>query len=206
MPTDWNACYLAGDTPWDKGAPAPPLLAWLEASPTHRLDGEVLVPGCGLGHDVRAIAAAATGHAGAVRGLDLSPAALEEARRVPPVGSETYTEADLFDLPPDWRGRFDWVFEHTCFCAVDPTRRPDYVRAVAGALKPGGRLLAIFYLDPWKDGDTPPPGGGPPFGTSVGELDGLFAGPFDLRGDWVPDRTYPGREGRERMRLLQKIG
>ena len=203
MPTDWNACYLAGDTPWDKGAPAPPLLAWLDASPAHRLDGEVLVPGCGLGHDVRALADA--GRAGAVCGLDLSPAAVKAARRVPPAGGETYAEGDLFDLPAAWRGRFDWVFEHTCFCAIDPACRPEYVRAVAGALKPGGRLLAIFYLDPWKDGDTPPPGGGPPFATSVGELDGLFAGDFELLEDWVPERSYRGREGRERMRLLRRL-
>ena len=71
-------------------------------------------------------------------------------------------------------------------------------------MKRGGGLLAIFYLDPWKDGEAPPPGGGPPFATSVGELDGLFAGTFDLQEDWVPERSYRGREGRERMRLLRK--
>ncbi len=200
MPTDWNSCYRAGDTPWDKGAPAPPLLAWLEATPAHRLEGEVLVPGCGLGHDVRTIAAA--GHADVVYGLDISPAALEQARRVPATGGETYAEGDLFDLPPQWRGRFDWVFEHTCFCAIDPARRPEYVRAVAGALKPGGRLLAIFYLNPWKEGEPTPPGGGPPFAAAAGELDRLFAGHFDLQEEWVPTRTYRGREGRELMRLL----
>ena len=199
MLTDWNTCYREGETPWDKGAPAPPLVDWL-AAPGHRLDGEVLVPGCGFGHDVRAIAA--VGQAGAVCGLDLSPAALEWARRIPTVGRETYVEADLFALPPEFAGRFDWVFEHTCFCAIDPARRPEYVRAVAGALRPGGRLLAIFYVDPWKEGETPPPGGGPPFGTSAAELDALFAAHFDIQAEWVPARTYPGREGRERMRLL----
>ena len=204
MPTDWESCYRDGETPWDKGASAPPLLAWLEATPAHRLDGEVLVPGCGLGHDVRAIAA--DGHARAVCGLDFSPAALEQARRFPPVGRETYAEADLFGLPPEFRGRFDWVFEHTCFCAIDPARRPEYVRAVAQALRPGGGLLAIFYLDPWKEGETPPPGGGPPFASTVAELDRLFAGSFELQEEWVPTRTYRGREGRELMRLLRKLG
>ena len=202
MSTDWESCYRDGETPWDKGAPAPPLLAWLEETPAHRLDGEVLVPGCGLGHDVRAIAAA--GHARAVCGLDVSPAALARARRFPPVGRETYAEADLFALPPELRGRFDWVFEHTCFCAIDPARRPEYVRAVAGALRPGGRLLAIFYLNPWEEGETPPPGGGPPFASTVEELDRLFAESFGLEEEWVPARAYRGREGRERMRLLRK--
>ncbi len=114
MSTDWNHHYRTGDTPWDKGAPAPPLLEWLDA-PGHRFDGEVLVPGCGFGHDVRAIAV--TGHAAQVCGLDISPAALDQAMRWPSAGNGAYIEGDLFNLPPDFRTHFDWVFEHTCFCA-----------------------------------------------------------------------------------------
>ena len=54
---DWDRRYQIGDIPWEKGAPAPPLLEWLQAcGPLH---GNILVPGCGYGHDVRAIAAAA---------------------------------------------------------------------------------------------------------------------------------------------------
>ena len=200
MATDWDACYRAGDTPWDKGAAAPPLLEWLE-QPGHRFDGEMLVPGCGLGHDVRAIAA--TKQARELVGLDYSPAALAQARRQPPTGNETYVEADLFALPPEFCGRFDWVFEHTCFCAIDPARRADYVRAVAGALRRGGHLLAIFYLQPWNAGEPSPPGGGPPFGTSREELDDLFAGRFELLEEATPTRSYRGREGRELIRLLR---
>ena len=200
MPTEWENCYRAGETPWDKGAPAPPLLEWL-AQPGHRLTGEVLVPGCGFGYDVRALAA----NGGArVCGLDFAASALTRARQFPPAGSETYVEADLFALPPELRGRFDWVFEHTCFCAIDPARRADYVQAVAGALRPGGHLLAIFYLRPWSRGEPPPPEGGPPFPTSVAELAGLFAERFDPLEEAVPTRAYAGREGRELLRVLRK--
>ena len=201
MPTDWETRYRVGDTPWDKGAPAPPLLAWLE-NPAHRFDGRVLVPGCGLGHDVRAIAA--TGQAVEVCGLDVSPAALAVARRVPAAGNETYVEADLFNLPAEFRGRFDWVFEHTCFCAIDPARRADYVRAVEEVLRPAGRVFAIFYLQPWNQGEPPPPGGGPPFGVEARDLDELFAEAFDLVEEWTPTRAYAGREGRELVRLLRR--
>ena len=201
MPTDWEAHYRSGDMPWDKGAAAPPLLEWFD-QPGHRLTGEVLVPGCGLGHDVRAIAVHS--QARHVYGLDLSAAALEQARRLPPAGSESYIEADLFALPPELRGRFDWVVEHTCFCAIDPVRRADYVQAIAAALKPGGRLLAIFYLEPWVGKETRPPEGGPPFGTTTQELDALFAGTFERVEESVPGRAFPGREGRELVRLLRK--
>lgn len=200
---DWDARYAAGDTPWEKGAPAPPLLEWLDAG--HRLAGDVLVPGCGSGHDVRALAA----RAGARRvvGFDLSEHALRLARAFPQAGDEEYRLGDWFNLPADLRGAFDWVFEHTCFCAISPTRRPDYVRAVADALRPDGdgRLLAIFYLEPWNAGEPLPPGGGPPFGATVGELDALFAPAFHLLEERRPTRAYPGREGRELLRLYQKI-
>ena len=53
---DWEERYESGDTPWEKGAPAPPLLEWLDSRGSIR--GDVLVPGCGSGYDVRAIAAA----------------------------------------------------------------------------------------------------------------------------------------------------
>lgn len=201
MPTDWDNCYRDGNTPWDKGAAAPPLLEWLEA-PEHRLTGAVLVPGCGLGHDVRAIAAA--GQSSRVVGLDISAAALVQARSTPATGGETYVQADLFALPPELRGCFDWVFEHTCFCAIDPLSRAAYVGAVAAALGPAGHLLAVFYLNPWNAGEAPPPGGGPPFPSTREELDGLFAGSFELLDEAVPTRAYRGREGREVRRLYRK--
>ncbi len=193
--TNWEAQYQARDTPWDKGAPCPGLVDYLASAGSL---GRVLVPGCGLGHDVRALAA----HAKEVVGLDLAPSAIAAARGFSKVGTERYEAGDLFALPEDGRGSFDMVWEHTCFCAIDPARRPDYVAAVAGALRAGGELLAIFYLDPGQ----PSPADGPPFETSLQELDGLFGVAFELQREWAPSCAYPGREGREWMRLLRKRG
>ena len=195
MPTDWEAQYLKGETPWDKGTPSPGLVDFLAQEPVR---GQVLVPGCGVGHDVRALAATADG----VVGLDIAPSAIEGAARFPVVKNERYELANLFDLPPHLRGSFDWVWEHTCFCAIDPPMRAAYVEAVAGALKPGGKLLAIFYLDPGHDS----PDEGPPFGVSLAELDSFFSPRFALEREWRPAHAYPGREGREWMRILRKSG
>ena len=79
------------------------------------------------------------------------------------------------------------------------------MRAAAQALRPGGRLLAVFYLNPWKDGEPTPPNGGPPFGVSIGELDALFASHFDLLEEYTPTRAYLGREGHKVIRLLRKV-
>ena len=69
---------------------------------------------------------------------------------------------------------FDWVFEHTLFCAIDVDRRHDYVEAVLHWLKPGGHYLAVNYLIPDKDG--------PPFGTSRAELMDWFSTSFRAAG------------------------
>jgi len=190
--TDWESRYRAGDTPWEKGEASPPLLDWLTRN---AMPGEVLVPGCGSGHDVRAIAAAGA----SVTGLDIAASAVARASGFPPVGGERFIEGDLLALPATWSGRFDWVFEHTCFCAIDPSLRQAYVRAVAGALKPGGKLLAVFYMDP-----DVTRGEGPPFGVGEEELSDLFGPYFELLCDEAPTRAYPGREGRERVRVLEK--
>lgn len=195
MPTDWEAQYQKGETPWEKGAPSPGLVDFLVEQ---RVEGRVLVPGCGLGHDVRALAA----QGAEVVGLDIAPSAVEAARATPAVGGERYELGNLFALPEPMRGAFDWVWEHTCFCAIDPSLRAAYVEAVHGALKPGGHLLAIFYLDPGNES----PDEGPPFEVSLAELDRLFLPRFELLREWLPAHAYPGREGREWMRLLKRSG
>jgi SAM-dependent methyltransferase len=196
---DWETRYRAGDTPWDKGAPAPPLLEWIRTRGA--LDGSVLVPGCGTGRDVRAIAAASP--EAVVIGLDIAETALDQACRFPLAGNEKYRLADLFNLPKELTNRFDWVFEHTCFCAIDPERRPEYVRVIKRALTAEGALLAIFFLNPWDPGEAPE-GGGPPFGTTREELDALFGRDFVLVEELRPQSAYPGREGREIVRLLRR--
>lgn len=190
---DWNRRYVEGDTPWDKGKGHPVLGDDIARG---ALSGRVLVPGCGTGHDVRSLAARGL----QVTGLDIAPLALEAAKSRPPVGAETYELGDLFALPPHLRGAFDGVFEHTCFCAIDPARRPGYVEAVANALKPGGRLLAVFFLDPGNDGD------GPPFGCTRGEIDTLFGARFRLLAEHQIIPTYSEREGREMLRLFELAG
>jgi cyclopropane fatty-acyl-phospholipid synthase-like methyltransferase len=192
MNTDWELRYQTGDMRWEKGAPSPGLVDFLA---THKLAGRVLVPGCGWGHDVRAISCGEN----EVVGIDIAPSAISGAEKFPRVANERYQLADLFDLPPGFHGAFDWVWEHTCFCAIDPTRRADYAASVAAALNPDGHFLAVFYMNPDNDSLDKPP-----YGTTTRELDGLFGASFVLIEEWIPARTYEGRAGREVMRLLRR--
>jgi methyl halide transferase len=192
--TDWNELYQQRETPWEKGGPHPALVDYLaQGGP---LIGEIFVPGCGSGHDVRALST----RENHVVGIDLASFAIEKAQTFPRAGNEEYRLADLFALPAELDGRFDVVFEHTCFCAIDPARRADYADAIVRLVKPGGRFIAIFFLDPDLDeGEA-----GPPFGASSAELDRLFGRSYAVEREWVPARTHPGREGRELVRVMRR--
>jgi methyl halide transferase len=181
----WEERYQTNDMPWEKGEASPGLVDFL-ASHAELPRGTVAVPGCGTGHDARAWAAAGF----SVFGYDLAPSAIRLSRERTEAArlKATFALADfLADPPPE---PFDWVFEHTLFCAIDPKCRDDYVRSAARWLKPQGQFLAVFYLIP----DTE----GPPFGTTREEIMRRFSADFELLEQWVP-RSYPNRTGLEWM-------
>jgi methyl halide transferase len=181
----WEARYQSHDMPWEKGAPSPGLVDFLAAHP-ELPRGTVCVPGCGTGHDVRAWVQAGF----RAFGYDIAPSAVRLAARRTRAAklSAQFQVADFLRDPPPFL--FDWVFEHTMFCAIQPGERDDYVRALLRWLKPGGQYLAVNYLIPDRDG--------PPFGTTRDELVQRFFPQFELAQEWVP-RSYPNRTGLELM-------
>jgi 3-hydroxyisobutyrate dehydrogenase-like beta-hydroxyacid dehydrogenase/SAM-dependent methyltransferase len=162
----WDQRYREGRDGWELGAPAPPLDAFLREDPRRPLPpGEVLVPGCGRGHEAALLAELGF----EAIGLDLSGEALQEARRLH--GADRpglrWLQADLLDAAALRSagladGSLQGVVEHTCFCAIDPSRRSDYLAAVTRLLAPGGWLLGLFWCH------TLP--GGPPFGSDPQQL------------------------------------
>jgi SAM-dependent methyltransferase len=182
----WEQRYRSGDTHWDQGAPAPGLVDFLAAH-TGPQRGTVLVPGCGFGHDARAWAQAGY----QVVGYDIAPSAVGGCQERTPPG-QLAVEYRLGDFLRDAPfAQFDWVFEHTLFCAISPEERDAYTRAVENWVRPGGHFLAAHYLNP----EHPD---GPPFPVSRHELLTRFSPGFDLLAEWVP-RSYPHRSGRELM-------
>lgn len=181
--TDWETRYATNDMPWEKGEASPGLADFLASHPALER-GTVLVPGCGTGHDVRAWARAGFTAAG----YDIAPTAVRLAReRTAAENPAPIIRMGDFLVDEPYQ-RFDWVFEHTLFCAIDPRRRDEYVQAVIRWLKPEGLFLAVHYLIPDRDG--------PPFGTTRAELWERFSPYFDLLAEWVP-RSYPNRTGLE---------
>jgi len=202
-PAFWAGRYKAGETGWDHGEASPGLVDFLNtqvgaqhAAPVR--PGTILVPGCGRGHDARTLAKAGFD----VTAIDVVPQAIDDARRLTASDAGArravflrYEQADFFNLPTALRGPYDWLFEHTFFCAIDPALRDRYMEIVKGLIKPGGRLLGIFYnIQP----DT-----GPPFGTTREELTERFAPQFSLEYNSVP-RSYESRTGKELLMLWKR--
>jgi SAM-dependent methyltransferase len=191
----WQDLYDQRSDRWELGRPNPSLAAHLARRTPSQ--GTVAVPGCGRGHDARLLAQ--RGHC--VFGFDFVPEIIRDAREL--AQSErvdvTFEDRDVFGLAAVYPGFFDGVWEYTCFCAIDPARRPEYVEVLAAILKPGGWLLACFF----------PMGervGGPPFAVSEAEVRELVAPRFELVEDYVPFASPEGRLGREWMVLARLHG
>lgn len=194
-PEFWEELYARGGDGWELGGPALPLV---DAFATARLDGaRVAVPGCGRGHDVRFLA----GLGYEAVGFDFAPAAIAAARALAARDhSRARFEArDVFTLGRELPNAFDGVWEYTCFCAIDPARRADYVASLAGAVRPGGWLLGCFF--PLRGAPA-----GPPFPVSPDEVRRRLRPAFRLERAWAPLRSARGRQGREWMVLARRTG
>lgn len=167
----WQRRYERGETGWDIGRAEDALLDLHHSGELPA--GRMLVPGCGYGWEVTAFARLGFD----VTGLDFAAAPLAAIReRAEAEGvAPTLVPADLFALPATWDGQFDVILERACFCAIDPARRDEYVAVVHRLLKPGGKLVGLFYV---PEREQP----GPPFPASEAELRQRFAGRFtDIR-------------------------
>ena len=188
-PGFWEELYAAGNDGWELRGSSPPLVSWLDAGGRLGPEGaRVAVPGCGRGHDARLLAKWGYG----VVGFDFAEAAVAEARALAAAegSAACFERRDIFTLAADRGETFDAVWEYTCFCAIDPARRADYVEVVRALLKPGGTLLGCFY--PLREG-----GDGPPYPVALGEVERLLAPGFRVVESRAPAASVERRRGLE---------
>ncbi|KAL5199884.1 hypothetical protein ABZP36_021087 [Zizania latifolia] len=138
----WDKSWEAGITPWDLGKPTPIVEHLVKSGTLPK--GRALVPGCGTGYDVVALASPDR----FVVGLDVSSVAVEKAKQ----WSSSLPNADYFAFVADdffkWKPseQFDLIFDYTFFCALDPSLRLAWAETVSGLLKPDGELITLIYL------------------------------------------------------------
>jgi hypothetical protein len=131
-------------------------------------------------------------HGYRVTAFDFADAAVAEARRLAALdGVDVAVEQrDVFTLGRGYAGAFDGVWEYTCFCAIEPARREEYVQVLHTILRAGGLLLACFF--PLRAG-----GDGPPFPVSRGDIDRALAGRFTVLRAGPPGRSAERRRDLE---------
>lgn len=193
LPEKWNENYQRGEDGWDLGGPTP-VFKRLAQSGRFK-PGLMLVPGAGRGYDAREFSR----HGFQVTAVDFAPHAVEEMRRLADADAPIeVVQHDIFTLPPEFDGRFDYLLEYTCFCAIHPGRRGEYAAVAARLLKPGGILIDLAYpLDNRRDG--------PPFGFTESELLELFrTRGFELLSHESPADSIPRRKGAEKLLIFQK--
>ncbi|MGB3789811.1 MAG: class I SAM-dependent methyltransferase [Phormidesmis sp.] len=163
-PSDWFEPLYAqadGDTdqvPWALPGAVPyltdwlrqhPLKDWPENRPESRSENRpesksrsAVVVGCGLGDDAEALAKAGF----EVTGFDISESAIAWAKKRFPQSAVNYVTADLFNLPDDWLGKFDLVFDFRTIQALPLSVRREVIEKIASLGAPGGIVLIATYV------------------------------------------------------------
>ncbi len=165
MTTWWDAAYTAeSPAPWDIGRPQPAFARLGEAG---RLTGRALDVGCGTGEHTLLAAR----HGADATGVDVAPAAIEQAQAKAAQRGLTarFMIGDALNLGPlGLAGTIDTVIDSGVFHVFSDEDRPRYVDGLASVLRPGG----ITYLMCFSDRQ---PGGLGPRRVSQDELREAFA-------------------------------
>ena len=195
-PDYWEESYQSGKIGWDIGEPTPIFKNWIQ-SKTNPLS--ICILGAGNGWDalhfskLRHIVTAVDFTEGAVKNMNDSAQSLRLSLNV--------LHLDIFDLSQHFYQDFDVVLEYTCFCAIDPTRRKDYIEMVKHILKPEGELVGLLFPI-----DKNPNDDGPPFGVDLNDTILLFSRYMKLLKKEIPQLSIERRKGREVFVIFRKDG
>lgn len=186
----WQEVYVESEAHspgWNLGEANPEFIWRLENEKPSLTSGKALVPGCGYGHDALIFAQAGF----EVTALDFAEMAIDGTRRAFDAAgaSGEFLQQSLFDLGHDHDGKYDYIIEHTCFCAIHPERRSEYAKLAARLLKPGGQLIGLFYHHQRE--------GGPPWNTTPEEVRAIFEPHFECRTLAVAQHSIERRAGKE---------
>lgn len=190
----WTQIYhQEGNPGWNIGHAAPALIDML---PRLKLaKSKIIVIGCGEGHDAAYFAQ----HGHLVTAVDFSEEAILRAKKnYGHLENIEFVQADAFSLPQSWDQQFDIVFEHTCYCAINPTLRQELIKVWSRLLHQQGFLMGIFFAMEKRKG--------PPFGGSEWELRERLRKKFQFIfwGRW--QKSIDQRQGKELFVYAKKQG
>jgi len=166
---------LGARPPWSLGEPQPELAALIEGGKFH---GPVLDVGCG--EAAISLRLAELGYT--VVGLDLSPTAIDMARREADKRGLTNVTFEVADISSftGYDGRFGTVVDSTLFHSIPVDAREGYQQSIVRAAAPGASYFVLVF-----DRSAIP--NGPPFAVTEDELREIVSK------YWVVDDIKPAR-------------
>ncbi len=203
-PEFWNAAYREGRDAWTLGAPTPVFEAMARDGVTSNdgtvlqlPKGRLLIPCSGHGHD--ALLFAEQGHH--VTAVDMASESNAILRaRAEQAGLEVEVlEEDMFTLAPSHNARYSVLVEYTCLCAIDPSRRDEFVQLAARVLAAGGWYVTLLFP---IDGRP----GGPPYAIDSDQWQAMMEKDFRLLYRAFPDNSIRPRAGKERLEIWERRG
>jgi len=125
--------------PWADLEPNRFFREWAEKVELRGDNRTALVVGCGLGDDARYLHDLGF----KVTAFDISPTAIEWARRLHHETDINFIVADLFDTPKEWFQAFDFVLEIYTIQPLPMEMRTQVIDAIANFVKFQGQLIVV---------------------------------------------------------------
>lgn len=128
-----------GKIPWADLEPNRHLREWAERANLRGANRKALVVGCGLGDDARYLYDLDFD----VTAFDISPTAIEWARKLHANTNIKFFVADLFNPPNEWFQRFEFVLEVYTIQPLPLAMREQVIDAIANFVALRGKLIVV---------------------------------------------------------------
>jgi len=144
-PTGWfDALYAEaeGDNehiPWADLEPNRFFVRWTQDANLRGNGRTALVVGCGLGDDAKFLDDLGF----RVTAFDVSPKAIEWARKIHTDTEIAFQTADLFNAPEEWKNAFDFVLEVYTIQALPLNLREKTIDAISNFVAENGELIVV---------------------------------------------------------------
>jgi thiopurine S-methyltransferase len=189
----WSQRYQAQSTGWDIGYPSTPIKEYVDQLTDKNI--KILIPGAGNAYEAEYIFQQGFTQ---LYVLDIAKEPLVAfAERNPAFPQEHLLHGNFFEQ----EGQYDLIIEQTFFCSFPPTadNRHNYAQKMYELLKPGGKLVGLWFDFPLT-GDMEKR----PFGGSKAEYLNYFEPLFEVITLERAHNSIPPRAGNELFGIFKK--
>lgn len=191
----WTQRYQAGTTGWNIGYPSPPITEYFDQ--VSNKEAKILIPGAGNAYEAEYLYQQGFNN---VFVLDIAQPPLKALKkRFPDFPENQLIHANFFEH----QGQYDYIVEQTFFCSFPPLpeNRQAYAQHVNKLLKPGGKLLGVWFSFPLR-----PEQQQPPYGGSREEYLTYFNPIFSVHTFTECSNSIPPRSGNELFGIFLRRG